>query len=187
MAEPKVTRRMTQGNGGRFVASRTHMPTSISLQTMAPIMSQRRRLAPDESQAVEAGESQWLPRIFQSYGTPLPELMSSPGKGALMGGIGGALAGGAAGGLAGRSPLAAVLGALAGGGLGAGGMYLKRKANNEGLREMMSRLPSHPTLRDLQADPVYNQEQLIHTRAEQTQALAALLGQRAALNQHSGL
>jgi hypothetical protein len=56
----------------------------------------------------------------------------------------------------------AALGALAGG-LGGGGLaallgYKTRQADNEGLVELMKRLPPNATVRDLLSDPVYNQD-----------------------------
>lgn len=142
----------------------------VGVQTLLPLHG-RRPLSPAEEAAVAAGQSRWLPRIFQSYGTPVPELMSSPGKGAVLYGLGGGGLGAVGGGLlgsslAGHDPKAqlagAALGALAGG-LGGGGLaallgYKTRQADNEGLVELMKRLPPNATVRDLLSDPVYNQD-----------------------------
>ena len=151
--------------------SRKAIDNALSLQTHLPVANRREGLTPDELKKVEKGERRWLPRIFESYGTPVHEMLSSPLKGAIVGGLGlgaiGALGGGAMGFNLGRSmkePFAGSLaGALAGGtalgGLGALTTYFQRKSTNEGLKDMMARLgPGEITKRDLLSDPVYNQD-----------------------------
>ena len=101
---------------------------------------------------VERGQSQWMPQMFQSPNTPIPMMMSHPGKTGLLAG----LAGGAAGGLLGGTIMSKThpqLGALIGA-LGLGGATglitgLQQKATNDGLLEMMHRLPPGSTKRDL--------------------------------------
>lgn len=127
----------------------------------------RHKLDPDERERIAEGESRWLPRVFQSYGTPAHEMMSSPGKGALLYGLGGAGLGALAGHAIGNgsnqagltsASLGAALGAAAGG-IGAGTLgYLSRSANNEGIKELMSHSPKGATKRDLLADPVYQRD-----------------------------
>jgi hypothetical protein len=147
--------------------------SSLAVQQYAPIGS-RREFTPEEEEEIHKGESRWIPRIFQSYGTPASELMSSPARGALLYGLGGAGLGGllgtALGAGAAGGPLESGLresslpylmglaGALGGGGIGALGGYFGRSANNEGIKELMRRLPPHSTKRDLLADPAYQQD-----------------------------
>lgn len=138
---------------------------ALAMQSMMPVVQKRRPLTHKEKINATAGESRWLPRIFQSEGTPITETMSSPGRGALLAGLGAGALGAGAGGLLGAQlspdvgPAGVPLGALVGG-LGVGGLaallaYHNRKANNEGVREMMTRLPQDATLRDLESDPAH--------------------------------
>jgi len=135
----------------------------------------RRDVSPEEEAIIAKKKKQWFPRIFESKGMPLTDRLSSPGKGALMSGLGGGVVGALGGALAGGSlantgrtlgaPLSAGTdtGALIGagvGGIGLGGLsalmsYYGRKARNEGVLEDVRRFPEGSTLRDLQSDPVY--------------------------------
>lgn len=56
-----------------------------------------------ESRAIRKGRSQWFPTIFAEPGTPVPEMMASPWRQALMAGLGGAAAGGMGGAFIGKS------------------------------------------------------------------------------------
>lgn len=159
----------------------------FGLQRRLPIGA-KRPFTPEEEQAVEEGESRWLPRIFTSYGTPVHEELSSPARGALLGGGLGGLAGGALGYSAGNTLRKALEGATAHminngvrtevdpevlhqvgqaapwiGGLGglalgvlpgAVAMYWGRQARNEGIKDVMRRLPPGATRRDMLSDPV---------------------------------
>jgi hypothetical protein len=133
----------------------------------------RRDVSPDEEETIAKKKKQWFPRIFESKGMPLTDRLSSPGKGALMSGLGGGLVGALGGGLAGSFGAEAMglgsgdagsgTGAMIGagiGGLGLGGLsalmsYYGRDARNEGILEDVRRFPEGSTLRDLQSDPVY--------------------------------
>lgn len=130
-----------------------------------PDVAAHRELSPDEERALETGKSRWLPRIFQSYGTPIPELMASPLKtglifgvpaGLIGAGLGSAI-GGAAHGANGKgySGMGALLGGLGAGGLAALAAGMDREAKNEGLEELMRRMPEGAAKRDLLADPQY--------------------------------
>lgn len=150
---------------------------NIALQQNLPI-SERRQATDQDKKLMEAGESRWFPRIFSSYGTPAHELLSSPGKGAILHGLGGALLGSLGGALLGsnlggaalgsntlKDPNlnkilgAALIGGLGFGGLGSIGGYYSRKANNEGIKDLMLRLPYGATKRDLLSDSVYNRDE----------------------------
>lgn len=126
-----------------------------------PDISAHRQLAPHEEEALAAGKSRWLPRIFQSYGTPIPELMASPLKtGLIYGapiGILGAGLGSAIGGKH-HSGLGALIGGLGAGGLAALAAGMDRAAKNEGLEELMRRMPEGAAKRDLEADPQYQSD-----------------------------
>lgn len=131
-------------------------------------VSAHRQLSPDEEDALEAGKSRWLPRIFQSYGTPIPELMASPLKtglifgvpaGLLGAGIGSAIGGSAHGSDGkGYSGMGALIGGLGAGGLAAIAASMDREAKNEGLEELMRRMPEGAAKRDLLADPQYQSD-----------------------------
>ena len=121
-----------------------------------------RQLSPDEERSLEKGRSQWLPRIFQSYGTPIPDLMASPLKTGLIyglpAGVLGAGLGSAIGGAFTNKPgsgAGALIGGLGAGGLAALAAYADREAKNEGLEELMRRMPEGAAKRDLLADPQY--------------------------------
>lgn len=133
-----------------------------------PDVSAHRQLSDHEEDALEAGKKRWLPRIFQSYGTPIPELMASPLKtglifgapvGLLGAGIGSAI-GGAMHGANGKgyAGMGALLGGLGAGGLAALAAGMDREAKNEGLEELMRRMPEGAAKRDLLADPQYQSD-----------------------------
>jgi hypothetical protein len=74
--------------------------------------------------SINEGHNRWMPRHFTNKHTPITELLSSPGKGALLGGLLGAGLGGVAGGVGGSMaglPSAQTAG-LAAGGAGLGGL-----------------------------------------------------------------
>lgn len=140
---------------------------NLAVQENMPV-AERRDITEEDKKKMQAGESRWFPRIFSSYGTPAQELLSSPAKGALLHGLGGALAGSLGGAALGsRLPdtnLDKILGASLIGGLGLGGLtgiggYFSRKAQNEGIKDLMLRLPQGATKRDLLSDPVYNRDE----------------------------
>lgn len=121
-----------------------------------------RQMSLEEEQALEAGKKRWLPRIFQSYGTPIPELMASPAKTGLIFGLpagllGAGLGAGIGGMMSGQkySLPGAVIGGLGAGGLAALAAGMDREAKNEGLEELMRRMPEGAAKRDLLADPQY--------------------------------
>ena len=130
----------------------------ISLQQYMPLAPRRDRLNPEEQAKVEQGQAQWLPKIFTSMADSPAADMASPSKGALMAALAGGGAAGTGAHLLGAKPEHAAL-AGAGGATIAGLLaYFKRKADNEGIIEMMRRLPPGGTRRDMLADPVLQQE-----------------------------
>lgn len=131
--------------------------TSLNTQRYSPQMA-KRKLTSDEEAAVAAGESRWMPTLFQNYGTPVTDMMASPLKMSLLTGIpvaaivaalasNGKMTQTAAG-----QPLLTGLAAGVGGGLGT---YWHQQSRNKGLKDMMTRLPEHATKRDLMADSAY--------------------------------
>lgn len=126
---------------------------SLAFQQYAPI-SKRREFNPSEQDEIEAGESKVVPKIWQSYQTPMWQLLSSPAKAGLISGIPGAVAGGALGYLAGGGQ-GATIGAASGGALTGFLGYFSRKQRNENIKELMRRLPPHATKRDMLSDPAY--------------------------------
>ena len=128
----------------------------------APV-SGTRELDDQEKKDVEKGKSRWLPKIFQSYKTRPHEMMASPGKQSLLALLGGGLLGaGAMGGLTSRatgnpsdSVIGAAGGAALGGPLAALLTYFGRRASNEDIEDLMSRVPKGSTKRDILTDPVY--------------------------------
>lgn len=168
--------------------------SQIGMQRYLPVGG-RRKLSPEEEKDVERGSSQWIGKLFPGYSTPLPDMMSSPGKGALMHGLGfgglGALLGAVAGAKA-DSPYGgmdpsdlgsnkALLGALLGGSIGGigGGLagYFSRRQENENLDDIMRRLPPKATLRDYRSDPVVGQDT----------SLASLVANRGGMDSRSAL
>jgi hypothetical protein len=127
----------------------------MGVQKYLPIQ-EKRDLAPVESQAVQQGLSQWFPKLFPSYGTPVVELLASPAKSAILGGGIMALATGALGFLQGaKCNKTAALFALGGAALGGIMSYFSRQQSNENILDLMKRLPSGATKRDLLSDPAY--------------------------------
>lgn len=127
-----------------------------------PDVSAHRELSFDEERALEAGKKRWLPRIFQSYGTPITDLMASPLKTGLIYGAPAGLIGAGLGSAVGgamtnknHSTLGALIGGLGVGGLAAIAAGMDREAKNEGLEELMRRMPEGAAKRDLLADPQY--------------------------------
>lgn len=132
---------------------------AINVQHYAPI-APRRQLSQSERSRVEEGQSRWFPEIWQSYDTEIPDMMSSPGRGALLHGVPAGLLGAALGGAAGShvDPGGAAIGAGLGG-VGVGGLmaliaYMRRQQANRDLEETMRRLPPGANKRDYLSDPV---------------------------------
>lgn len=165
---------------------------SLATQQYAPIQG-RRELGPEEEEEIAAGKSRWIPKIFKSYSTPASELMSSPGKGALMaGGIGGGV-GALVGGMFGarmqgggqavlpdgfRPAAGAAIGGLGLGGLAALLEYYSRNKRNEDIEELMRRLPPGATRRDLLSDPAYQKDREMAQSRSNNQALIAAMARR---------
>lgn len=102
---------------------------------------------------VTEGQKQWMPRLFRSQHTPMKELLSSPGKGGVLGALLGGAAGGLAGGFGGEhmgvepgiaGPAGAGIGAL----LGGIGMYGHRRRRNDEVIDAMRHLPAGSTVGD---------------------------------------
>lgn len=130
---------------------------SVNAQRYSPQLA-KRQFSPAESEEIEEGKNRLMPTIFQSYGTPVSEMMASPLKQSLIAGVPAALLGAAAGHALGgqnHSGLGAVLGGLGAGGLAGAARYFGQQSANEGLEELMRRLPAGATKRDLLADPAY--------------------------------
>lgn len=126
-------------------------------------LGDRRELTSKEQADIEEGQTNWMPEVFQSYGTEPKNMMASPGKQALLAALLGGASGAVAGGLYGAPLDASGSGALIGGALGAvpAGVlaYLRRKAMNRDIVELMRRSPPGAVKRDLVADPVYQKDQ----------------------------
>ena len=157
----------THGLGKYLVKASTAggygMP-QVALQQYAPV-GQRRELTGEERANIALGESRWFPQIFQSHGTPAHKLMSSPGKGAVIGALGGAGAGSMLGAMLAGSGEGAAIGGLGGAGLMGLIGYFSRRARNEALKDLMSRLPEGATKRDIRSDPVVQaDEQRAHDK-----------------------
>jgi hypothetical protein len=106
------------------------------------------------NQAVARGHHNWLPRVFTSKKTPITDTLSSPGKGALLGGLLGAglggLAGGVGGHVGGMNPwVTGAAGALGGGALGGIHTYAKRQRDDDEIMDSLRKLPPGSTLGDL--------------------------------------
>lgn len=142
---------------GEKAAKASYGIPAVAMQHNLPIHAKRKDLTEKELARIAEAEGKWFPRMFESYGTPVHELMSSPSKGALLHGLGWSTVGGLAGG-----KLFGSMGGLIGGGagalLGAASGYNSREAKNEGIKDMMARLGPDATKRDLLSDPVYNQD-----------------------------
>ena len=130
-----------------------------------------RELGPDEQEQVVHGQARTLPDLIWGGGTPLPNTMSSPGKGAILNGAIGAGVGGLAGyglgHLAGQPAAGAALGAVAGGAALGTKSYLARSRWNEDAVDLMRRLPEGATYRDYQSDAGndYDMDQAQNMRA----------------------
>ena len=140
----------------------------MSVQSFLPV-SPKRPLTVDEQRQVQCGRSRWFPEIFQGYGTPLPNMPASPGRQALLAGLGAVVGGGLLGAnigakittphdaslSVGSTPtlVGGAAGALGLGGIAALVTYLQRQAKNDGVVDLMKRLPEGGTKRDLLSDP----------------------------------
>ena len=106
--------------------------------------------------AESEGSNRWMPRHFTNKHTPITELLSSPGKGALLGGLLGAGLGGVAGGVGGslaNLPSQQVAG-LAAGGAGLGGLiggvhtYGARREHDDSVMDALRHLPPGAVMGD---------------------------------------
>lgn len=143
----------------------TYGNNSINVQNYTPI-SQKRQLSQNELNEISDAKGNLLPKLFASNGDQISSQISNPLLSTLGGGLlGGGLLGGY-GALLGKEfgPEYGLAGGLIGGGLGllGGGTlsyFLKNQKNNNYI-DSISRLPEgQTTLRDMKADPVYQQEQ----------------------------
>lgn len=128
----------------------------------------RARLTRQEAAAVEEGRSQAIPRLVVTDEDSPAVQMSSPQKGALGAGALGAAIGGGAGygigtllspawGPTGKA-VGGALGALVGGGGAAFKAYAGRKRRNAEILETMRRLSPNATMRDMEANQVFENE-----------------------------
>lgn len=185
----------------------------INLQQYMPT-GQRRELTPEEELQFQRSKSNWLPELFPSFATKPHQLVSSPTRSAVMGGLLGGAASGLVGGMMGRSidnasanisfnrqgmpeisypggytgtVAGAAVGALGGGLVSALLAYISRRQKNEDIEELTRRNAPGATYRDLLSDPVY-QSQRQPTNANSYQAsgnLAAMLAANQAASQFS--
>lgn len=134
-----------------------YVPSSyggVALQQYMPLVPRREHLTDNELANIDNHKRNWLPTIFTSMADSPAADMHSPGKGALMAGLGaGALAGGAAHFLGASSNVTTGVGTV-GGLLSALLAYHSISAGNAGIEEMMRRIPPDGTRRDIEADPV---------------------------------
>jgi hypothetical protein len=151
-----------------------------AIQSFIPV-SQKREFSNEEEEKIEEGESQWLPKIFKSYQTPAHELLASPWRQSLLyglpaGAVGALMGSSLGGGDVGNSTGAGIGAAV--GGVGLGGIagllsYFNRKARNQDIKSLMSRLPPNATYRDLMSDPAYQADR---DRANALQSAMILSG-----------
>ena len=126
---------------------------ALAFQQFAPI-ARRRQLTTEEQGNVAKGQRKFIPKIWQSYQTPMWQLLSSPAKSSLMAGLPAAAIGGALGGaVAHNTGTGAALGAAVAGIPTAVLAYYARKRQNEDILELMRRLPEGATKRDMLSDP----------------------------------
>lgn len=153
----------------------TYMPPKSAAR------ERRREFSPEEKELLEQGESQWFPKMFPSYATPAHELMSSPGKGALLsGGLGAALGGGlgalALNGAPSRAQgIGAGVGAAGLGGIMGLASYLTRRQGNENVEELIRRSGPDANRYDLLKDQVYSADLDRTNRLQQAGMLAGAL------------
>ncbi len=102
--------------------------------------AERGELSPEQLAAIQAGQQQWFGETGSS--APLPATMSSPGRGAILGGGFGAVLG-ALPGLFTRSPALAGIGAGLGGAAGAMTAHQMRSEDNEMIEEAIRRGLTH--------------------------------------------
>lgn len=146
--------------------------TNHNVQTMLP-MSSRRDLSPGELQAIQHGQQQWIPKIFENLSDSPAVRMTDPARSAA---LGGALLGVPAALLTASGTGSAGVGL--GVGLGAGGLaalisYMSSRQNNQNIEETMRRIPAGSNLRDFDADPLVTERR----RFEQQAALATMMDQ----------
>ena len=135
-------------------------PQPLSFQRYLPISS-RRELEEEERDEINSMSDRLIPKIWVSKSTPMTHLLASPSKQSLAvlagSGIIGAGVGGAFGGLSGAARGAGI--GMVPGSILATMKYYLRKRENENIVESMRRLPLNATVRDMEADPVYQKEQ----------------------------
>ncbi|MDX2086018.1 MAG: hypothetical protein SFZ03_11600 [Candidatus Melainabacteria bacterium] len=145
---------------------------SIGVQSYIPL-GYKRPLEPSEQLAVEQGLRRWIPKLGAGYSTPIPQLLASPGKSAIISGL---MGGGFAGIMAlffaitshlkGALALTITVGAAAIlGTIGAVEGFFSRRKTNEDYLDIMARFPVGATKRDLESDPAY-QAQLTRLAAQ---------------------
>lgn len=132
---------------------------NVGMQQYLPVMEKHDLEKPEEKQ-IDKNLHNWWPKIGAGYATPIPELLASPGKSAVISGIGTGLMG-ALGGLAvavSHRGVGAVIGGTLFAALGAVTGFINRRQQNENLTEIMKHLPQGATKRDLLSDPVYQKD-----------------------------
>ncbi len=142
---------------GDFAADVAKTANAAVTVHQGPTMASRRQLSANETADLAKNQENWFPTILRSQATPLAELTSSPGRGAVLGGLGGAALGGVVGANLSQHTPAEGYGGLIGAGIGAlgGGLaeYIRRTIGNADVEETMRRLPEGATRRDMVIDP----------------------------------
>jgi hypothetical protein len=131
---------------------------NVGVQNYLPIMEKRESLEKPEQKQVKEALHHWLPRIGAGYSTPMPELLASPTKSAILSGAGTALLFAAGGLVMIEKKAAALVGGAIGAGVGAFSGFISRRQSNENILDLMQRMPEGATKRDYDADPAHQAE-----------------------------
>lgn len=130
----------------------------VAMQQFMPLVARRHNFSPDEQRDIQDGQSQWFPRLFKSLADSPAVDMMSPGRAALMAGLGGGSLVGLGLHAAGVSPKGVAGGALGSGALAALAAHFATRAHNNTVEETMRRIPEGGTRRDVLSDPVLQAE-----------------------------
>lgn len=145
---------------------------NMNVQRLMPL-APRRDLSPEEQAAVAEGQSQWLPKIFDSLSDSPAVNMADPAKQSLLWGAGVGVPVSLIAAANSGSPLGGLGSGVMAGGLAAVLAYLSRRKSNQDIEETMRRLPQNSNLRDFQADPL-----MAERRQEEHEAALAATGAR---------
>lgn len=153
LGQPSWEQGLKSGFDKRAAApSNTQFPAQV-ISHLVPLVDRREDFDPDEKAEMDRREKRLFPKLWKVDSTPIPELLASPAKQGLLGGLAGAAAGGGLG-YAGAKALGgnSLLGGLAGAGVGGllGGVETARRRyfHNAHVKEILRRLPKGSTYRD---------------------------------------